>query len=547
MKRILTYLTIMAAVVSCDLYGGPEASAPADKAAGIDISFSEVTDYSFKVTLTPQGESAYYSYLVDDSETTETLNAGNLYAVKYTSVAQGTVKWTSASPSVTITVNDLSPNTTYQVYAVAGSPMGIPGEVVVKSIHTSDGGAPVLTDYDWEDNTVALVFSEDMAYAGGTITAKYYAYNSDEMFDGEHIGTITASADDIAVEGNVAFVSFSGFPAGAFYAVDYPAGTFKDLAGNACAAISSTMSLDEDWEIVAKGVCCRAETADFTLGELEIESLAEYTTPILVDFGSEYGYGYTDKKKTGSAVYSHNGKTTNLTLTAGTDFGYISQYGGVVILLPEEPERGDVVKISIPAQTFEDYYGNYNEAWEGSFVYSYGYTMDDILGTYSGQLETVFSNGDDWTGRIVISESDDEEAGNVMINGLCDMPAPLYATFDPDAGTLTVKTLRYMGSTSYYHLYFSTAVVSGGNIGPSDDPTTFYVPASGVIKGTDNYFGIYAFDYDFEPQGWWDAYYFDTVSFTRTSTATSSVSNRTSGKILPESRIIPLDTPIKVR
>lgn len=544
MKKILIYLTIMAAVVSCDLYGGPEISAPADKAAGIEISFSEVTDYSFKVTITPSGEAAYYSYLVDESNTAETLDAANLYAVKYSSVAQGTVKWTSDAPSVTLTVSKLAPNTTYQVYAVAGSPKGIPGEIAVKSVVTTDGGAPALTDYDYEDNTVALLFSEEVTYAGGAVTAKYYAYNSDEMFDGEPIGTVTASAEDIVVDGDVVYVTFSGFPAGAFYAVDYPAGTFKDLTGNACAAVESTMSLDEDGEIVAEGVCCRAETADFALGELEIESLGNYTTPILVNFGSEYGYGYTYKTE-GSVVYSHSGKTTSMTLTAGSDFGYSLSRGGVVIYLPEEPERGDVVKISIPAKTFEDYYGNYNEAWEGTLVYSYGYTLDDILGTYRGSFTTVIAIGKNWTGEVVISESDDEEYGNVMIEGFVGMPEPLYATFDPVYGTLSIETQQLLGMAESFDYLFSTFSVSGSSLGLSLDPTTFQVPAPGRIQSPDHYFGIIAVTGS--TASFIDAYNPSTASFTRTGTASSSAVSKTAVRTRPAPMTIQLEAPIQIR
>lgn len=544
MKKILIYLTIMAAVVSCDLYGGPEISAPADKAAGIEISFSEVTDYSFKVTITPTGEAAYYSYLVDESNTAETLDAANLYAVKYSSVAQGTVKWTSDAPSVTLTVSKLAPNTTYQVYAVAGSPKGIPGEIAVKSVVTTDGGAPALTDYDYEDNTVALLFSEEVTYAGGAVTAKYYAYNSDEMFDGEPIGTVTASAEDIVVDGDVVYVTFSGFPAGAFYAVDYPAGTFKDLTGNACAAVESTMSLDEEWEVVAEGVCCRAETADFALGELEIESLAEYTTPILVDFGSEYGYGYTYKTE-GSVVYSHSGKTTSMTLTADSDFGYSLSRGGVVIYLPEEPEKGDEVKISIPAKTFEDYYGNYNEAWEGTLVYSYGYTLDDILGTYRGSFTTVIAIGKNWTGEVVISESDDEEYGNVMIEGFVGMPEPLYATFDPVYGTLSIETQQLLGMAESSAYLFSTFSISGSSLGLSLDPTTFQVPAPGKIQSPDHYFGIIAVTGT--TAAFVDAYNPSTASFTRTGTASSSAVSKTAVRTRPAPGTIQLEAPIQIR
>ncbi|MBR5300502.1 MAG: hypothetical protein IKU36_09700, partial [Bacteroidales bacterium] len=165
MKRILTYVTMLTLAVACnDLYGPEETPLTPDKAGSIEISISDVTDNSFKVTVSPASESSYYAYLVDEAAAAVELDAAKLYEVKYSSVAQGNVKWTKENPSYTFEVA-AKPNTTYQVYAVAGSPMGNPGDVVVKSVKTSDVVNPEYVGYATaEDETsVQIAFSEDVA------------------------------------------------------------------------------------------------------------------------------------------------------------------------------------------------------------------------------------------------------------------------------------------------------------------------------------------------------------------------------------------------
>ncbi len=510
MKKFLVFISILAAAISCEtMYGPVQTPLKADKAQGIEIKVNAVDDNTASFTLTPAGEASYYSYLVDASETVVAVDSSLLLSCKYTSVAQGTVKWTKEEASATIELEELMPNTTYQIYAVAASPMGFVSSVVTTSFKTSDKVAPVLASEAWEitDNVATLVFSEAVLLGEGKITANYYAYNDPAFAEAKHIGTVEADAKKVVVEGNTVTVEFDGLPQGAFYAVNYPEGMFKDPSGNKAAELKSAMILDlKTWETAGAGVYGRRDLGTYEFGALEMDNLVDWETPLLFDFGSEYGYGYTLKAAAGVATFSHAGKTTNIALQADADFLYHPTAGSMVVFLPEEPARGDEVTITIAAESFEDFYGNLNEEWSTTLVYSYGYTINDIVGTYSALAMSAYQGVPDTTGELVIEVSDNAEKGNVMITSLLGMPAlaPIYADFDMVGGTLTVASMQAftvienypipLTATEVMYVDATMCFATSTNTGGLDQktPTVFSVPQPGVIGNQSGLFGILA-------------------------------------------------------
>lgn len=501
MKKILTLISIAALAAGCEADFVPEQqSTSVVSPSDVTIKTSNVGDNSFSFTMSTEGEAAYYSYLVDESEApqTESFDPSTLYQVGYSSVAQGTVKWTSESPQATVTVEGLSPNTVYQVYAVVGSPTGVPSSIAAVTVTTSDKVAPVLSDYEYADKSVTLTYSESISLAsetGNSVTVKYYAINSTEIESGTEMNTVTGT---VSVSGSQATVAFEGLPDGAYYTVDIPAGMFKDASDNKSAAVTSTMQLVYDPSqgptLDAKGIYGQVTPVPFSLGTPESEAITDWETPVSVTPENKYQIIGAYSSVTGTAVYTSDGKTTTYTMTPNTDFGYSS--GSVAFYLPEEPARGDRVTLNVAAETFEDIYGNTNAEWTASFVYSYGYTLDDVLGTYTYSCVNGFS-GESPSGTMVIAESDDAESGNIMFTSFMGYDnAKLYATFDVDAGTLTVPTLQAFAMSDGTLIGFANLILSDTSVGidPSN-PAVFKMSQSGSITfGSGTYFGLFTAD-----------------------------------------------------
>lgn len=74
-------MLILAVACNDELYGPEETPLTPDTAASVEITVTEVKDSSFTVTVTPAGEAAYYSWLVDEAAVAEELDAEALYAV----------------------------------------------------------------------------------------------------------------------------------------------------------------------------------------------------------------------------------------------------------------------------------------------------------------------------------------------------------------------------------------------------------------------------------------------------------------------------------
>lgn len=538
-------MSVLAAAAACQTMYGPVETPLAPVASeGIQITLGAVGDESASFTIAPKGEATYYSYYVEEGDSPKELDALAVYSCGYDEgEAAGTFKWTAETPSATIELDGLLPATTYQIYAVSGSTMGIPGSIETASFTTSDGVSPELLDYDTDGSTLYLLYSEAVQRAAGAMSVKYYAYNSDEIYEGQHLGTVQIAAEDVTIEGEIVTIEIKGLPAGAYYAFDAEMGAFKDPSGNLTAALSSACYCsDEDYEVYpdeeGDGIIGRAETKNFQLGAIAQEDKKFNTEDpyFLIDFGSEYGYGYT-YSGSGTAVYSLGNKTTSYTLASKTDFLYHSRLGKVAIFLPEAGEKGNTISLSIEEGVFEDYYGNANDAWEETgLVYSCGYTLADIAGNYN------FTGVDGLTGEtvnetMVIAESNKPEKGNVMLTYFFGVPcmAPIYGTFDMDKGTLTINnkqpfyqfTEEGVQYTFYYYTY-------GG--APS---VTYSVPSPGVINNPSGYFG-----YAFAANGALQAYMAVLVTFEATRSASAGTPAATEFKMPDLKRAMPLDTKL---
>lgn len=494
-------MTMLTLAVACEtMYGPVETPIAPDSAAGVEITVADVTDDSFTVTIAPSGEASYYSWLIDEASAAEELDAETLYAVGYESIGQGTVKWTEEEPSVTFTVEGLDPNTDYQIYAVAGSKMGIAGAVVNKSVKTTDTVAPDYESYETEAHQVVFTFSEAVTRKAenGAIKVPYYAYYSAEFqTTAAAAGEVTVPEDSILVAGNQALISVPDLPTGCYWTISIPEGAFLDAVGQKLPAYASAFVMDEGQSGPAPAPTGFYGEVDYVelpmLGGLELESFSDWTELFVIPVESEYAIAGMSSKKFLTVKYETPNKVIEHTLTPGVHYAVTAL--GFAVALPEQPAYGADVTISVPAGALYDVFGNDCEAWEATFIHSFGYTLDDVIGTYAGEAESYF-NGPTAL-AITVAESDDPEKGAVMLTGSymgLSCMAPIYGDFDVDGGILTIYDSQlFFQNESAGRVLFA---VNGA------DYVDLKVPQSGVITSPSEWFGAYLYDMG----GWFDIY-----------------------------------------
>jgi len=410
MKKIFTYLTLLGTAIFVTL--SCQKTVPHDnshvdevvKAPAVNITVSEITDYTAKVTISPAGAANYYAYVVDqsDSDDSASLDAASLYANKYSSVANGLVKYASAN-STTIELEKLEPNTTYQVYAVAGSTTGVVGEIANASFLTTDAGTPTPGTPSKKENVITVKFSESVTYdESKPADAIYYAYNTAVIGEDESgntvvldNGAVDEAKVDVSVSGaTVTFtVTLDGtnpLPDGAYYTIAYPAGAFVDAVGNPCPAQSHLTGLTQSGALGFGGIYGRVSTKAFDLvvdAEKEIviptEAQFNYPVPEGVDL-----YDYTgDAKATITVEKSSASKTSTTVYTLKEDvtWGYLPSENSIALFYPSDIdiEGGDYVTFDIAEGSVEDIYGNTNTAVSQKCLYSFNYDLEEFYGTYT--------------------------------------------------------------------------------------------------------------------------------------------------------------------
>lgn len=487
MKKVYTYLAAVAAalvVFSCQTV--PHDDSHVDEvvsAPNVAISVSEITDFTATVTIAPEGTANYYAYIVDESDEAEELDPEALYANKYSSVANGLVKY-ATSASTTVELEDLEPNTTYQVYAVAGSTTGVVGTVAVKSFLTTDKGTPTPGTPTKKENVLAVAFSEDVTYdATKPATAYYYAYNAAiiDKTDPENPklvfdGKVGEAKVDVAVDGATATftVTLDGtnpLPAGAYYTVGYPAGAFVDAVGNPCPIRTHLTGLTQEGNLGFAGFYGRVSTKAF---DLEFDEEKETVSPSEDSFlygipeGTEFYDLVKNAKATMTVISKGTSKvsTTVYDLKKDYDWVYDEDENGILVFYPDDIEitPGDLFSINIDEGAMLDIYGNSNSAFEVGYLYAYGYKLEDVCGTYQNSGASVFGstyNEDPWTFKIAVS--DDAEKGNVMFTEYYgfELEEPFYGNFNTDTGVFTFPMyfnwLGGMVDSGYYFDFFAVS------------------------------------------------------------------------------------------
>lgn len=438
--------------VSEDYGAGPE----------ISVNVTATTDNSITFTLTPASGTVYYSYVVDKATEATELDGYSLLKQQYAGVDGGLLNVTENATS-TIEM-EASPNTSYVVYAVAASKEGIVGNVASQVVKTPDTGIPYPTaDQAVEgEAAIQIAFSEAITKGEGAVTAQYFAEWANTFTD------VPAEDISVSVEGNVVTVATANVPASATVLVSWEEGAFVDAVNNKCQAFTSGLNdAGDDFS----GIFFEVDDAPFDITEDNV------TSP---EIGGSFGdweqtkftftfdmdvYRNTNMLE-GNEIkvsYTHDGKVT--TIDVPTNY-WMVQGKNLIFMLPEEPDFGDLVSVTIAEGTIFDVYGNPNTetVLENAWLRSYGYTRDMVIGSYVLTYMSVL-DGETYTENITIEADPDDESCVLMSGFLAEGSQPIHATFNGDYATVTIK------EQSIYPLYgnkYDTTIAGYASSGPVD-------------------------------------------------------------------------------
>ena len=462
-------------------------------APGIDINITPgaQTDSAFTVTITPQAGALYYAYIIDQNDEAEHLDSATLYKGGY----GNTVVKVADQPTTTITIDNATPNTTYQVYAVAGSDKGIVGNVVVKSITTTDKFSPrpqsVATDPD--NAAVQLKFSEAIKRGEGAVTAKYYK-EWDLLDENMNVKSVDVPAEDITVQvsGNAATFIAANIPAGAHLCFSYAAGAFTDLNGNPCNALNSGLNLNtgkftnayvhvtnKPFDIADAYV---APTSGTPVGDWEAFR-GTVTFPYDIFRNDE-----TVEKGDVQVVYVNDNREIAYNLEANQ---WAVEGNKLTFVLPTEPAIGDMILFNIAEGAIADVYGNVNNEYvseniEWKYV-GFVPTKEMLIGPFEVNYISYWSEDGSVSslGSINIEENTEKE-NTLTIKNLFIEGSAIEATYDLEMGKLIIaddQALgKYVDEDGEYTAYFYTA--------DGADAATFTINKDGSLTG-DGLWGIY--------------------------------------------------------
>lgn len=484
MKKIL-FTILAAAAVSAACTKFEQDTVPTyDSVAMPEVTATVVSDTEITVTVTAAENTHYYGYAVmtgTPGATAAKLVAGG-YAKDANVVAQGEdnapqaaqVKYSEETKTVTLELSGLTPLTEYTVYAAAVTEMGVTSEVAVKTVKTTDGTEPVLAgaDFDETDNVLTFVlgFNDPVQLTGnGTAKAWFYAENYADADDMLILWKeVDIPADHIATSGKDLYIAVpaSEYIPGAYVAVTYSAGLVKNGAGAVNAAYEShTIGYDENNEIQKDGIFGYYDYASWDLSlvdpatlpdteegegnmEDEEEEEVEEIEPIYFsDWTKLYMTAYSTSEYPLAGKTGNGGAGVVTTESNGRSVSYAAkQYGAmsetvIAVMLNEAPAYGSFVSFSIEEGTFCDIFGNENNAFEAenAYYHSCGYTVEDIVGSYTMTGSSLFVQGLTLSYPMEVAASDDAEKGNIMFTTYFGIEGKLYCNFNVHSGEILVK------------------------------------------------------------------------------------------------------------
>lgn len=538
MKKIIYSLMTMGLLMTgCADFDDPVTEKYGD-APSVAIEVTETTDSTFTFTVTPSVGTMFYSVLVDEADAPVALNAESLYKGLYSST-YGTIV-VDAKEQATFTYNMrnaegapiASPNTTYQIYAVAANEKSVIGEIAVESVTTTDALAPKPVDYEYDpDNGVMYVaFSEAITRVEDVaVTAKYYKIM--ELYNGV-VAPVDVDADSIVVEvqdNQIAILAKSA-PAGAYVSFSWEEGAFVDSYGHKCAAITSGFS-ESEGDFV--GLSGQNTNVPFAISEEnvtapELGSVIENWQGFMgvISFDFDVYHINPMKVATNAIKVTYTNNVTTKTITLSENQWAILEGKDICFVLPEEPVAGDSISFSIAADVVCDVYGNPNTEFTSVGLwkmFDFTATEEMVFNTFNGVGISSYDNQ-----AYSIGE-------NISISAF-----PSYDAEVPTGKACIIKNLLLDGSTvlGCYDLESATVYVGAGyavgnvTIGGTEygsityslsgaDWIAFTINSDGTLTSTD--LGYVATDTEYtQAVGWLDKY--STATLTPVVVESTSVS-----------------------
>ena len=550
MKKILFSILAVAAMSAACTKFAEDTIPTYDNPVKPTVTAKAVSDSSITVTITAGPNTSYFGYAVmvgtPGASAEELVTDG--YAKSADVVLQGadnvpqaaTIKYSEETSVVELTLTDLNPLTKYTVYAAAVTNMGIMTSVASASATTTDGIAPVMDidgcDFQEADGVLTFVvpFDDPVSLTGkGTAKAYFYAENlTDERGYLTVYKEVDIPAKNMATSGNDLLLSVpaSEYIPGAYVSMTYSAGVVANGSKGENAAFEDHLMAYIQGQLRWNGIVGQYAYAnwDFSIvdpatlpdepegdeiegeGDEEEEEkvpvyFSDWTTLVMPNYTtSKYPlYDATSDAEIKITTAEADGKTVSY---FAKRFGVVSDKV-VGIMLNEAPAYGATVSYVVAEGSFCDIFGNENNefAAEDEYFFSYGYTIEDIVGPYQFTAQSAY-NGSPVSGTWTIVESDNAEKGNVMFTEMysTECLSNVYATFDMVSGKLTIPSLQLYSANEKYLFAFCSSSNSG-DIAEND--VVFAVPQAGVINGQSCLFGDAAFDpASVSPLGFFEIY-----------------------------------------
>lgn len=519
---------VLVGLTSCTSFDDPTTeNYGAGPSVDVTITAGTPSDSAFTVVITPAAGSLYYTYAISEGSPAN-VDSATLYKGGY----GNTVIKVADKATTTITIDDAAPNTSYYVYAVAGSDKGIIGNMTVKSITTTDALSPSPKSIakDADNAAVQLTFSEAIQRGEGAVTAQYYK-------EWDILNPVDVPAEDLTVQvsGKAVIFAADNIPAGAYLCFSYAEGAFKDAKGNICRAYNSGLDLNKGQ---FAGIWVHVTNESFQIDDEKVTAPEDgalfsewksFKAEMTFDFDV---YRSDEQVETGDvcAVYTNDNSTTVYKLTADQ---WSVEGKNAFFTLPVEPKAGDKVSFVLSEGIIFDVYGNGNEAFEmeTSWLY-FAPEKENVLGTFAVKYSYEY-NGKIYTEDLptvtIVENPSEEDPTAVIIKDFYLEGSELEGYYDLAKGKLYIYEGQIIGPyTSSNGTTYGLVFYNYDNKTDDFIDVPFSINANGTLTA-DAHWGIYAFTEDYsDSKGWFDVA--EDCTFTKTTAAGARKAAKSFGK-----------------
>lgn len=358
-----------------------------------------------------------------------------------------------AEKSGSISVSGLVQNTSYKVFALPVNTDGVLGEVTTTAAFaTSDDYDPVLVS-----TSPAKSGTADKA-ADFDVTVTFdepVVINNEAGIYFRYLNIVTMEFTDVAAEVEVEGKNLTAVQPedvepifGQYVFLTIEADAIKDRADNFYEGVTSGVEggllVGLYWRIEYMP---EAEDAEATLPEAG-EPVQDLGFKVVLTYDLPMAFYATS---TGAVDYDSNDiifeyATSTTTVSVKVPAANVSFAGNVVTVTPPRtPVYGETVTVKIAEGAYRTRFGSPNAETEYSWLISYGYTRDLVLGDYViGNLVSHF-DGPVATEYEVTLSAHETDPGLVVISGLLGSQDDIVAEFNGDFASFDIPTADGMG------------------------------------------------------------------------------------------------------